>query len=80
MNITQTKSFKIDLEHLTKLCNEYRYLVQRIDILTNSIERIKKYRGENHAIQLVKKVNQKCRCKHFIVTNGKITVNKDINK
>lgn len=74
MNITQTKHFKLDLEHTTKLCNEYKHITQKIEVVQRHIDKIKKYRGVEYTQTLCKKVNQKCKYKHFIVSGDDIQV------
>lgn len=64
MNITQTKYFKEDAEHYTKLAKDYMYTNRR-DEIRMSILRLDHLRGKEYTDKLIAKCNQKLKMKFY---------------
>lgn len=67
MKIEQTNAFKIDVEHFTKIAQEYQYISGHDRIASEALQRIIKYRGAEYARKIAAKVNQKAHYKFFIM-------------
>lgn len=66
MNITQTRFFKEDCDHYTKLALDYMYSSNREEI-ANSIKRLEHLRGRDYVKALAAKCNQRAKKKFYTV-------------
>ena len=66
MTIEQTKGFIMDVEHMARLIDEYKYNVGAAEFFANHLRRLAKFRGKDYAIKAAKKANKKAKRKAFI--------------
>ena len=66
MTITQTKYYREDAEHYTRLAAEYMY-TNRADEIRQSINRLETLRGPAYIKALKAKCNQKLKRKFYTV-------------
>lgn len=66
MTIEQTKGFRMDVEHMAHLVDEYRYTCNCDRLFAEHLQKVVKYRGKDYAIKAAKKANQKAKHKAYL--------------
>ena len=69
MTIEQTTHFRMEVEHMAHLIDEYKYTVGAVDLFAEHLRRLAKYRGKEYAIKAAKKANQKAKRKAYLWEN-----------
>ena len=66
MTIEQTAHFRMDVDHMAHLVDEYKHTVGAVDLFAEHLRRIAKLRGKDYAIKAAKNANRKAKRKAYI--------------